>query len=286
MILDHLDVSVTLACRRFSWDSGRTRRDDDIGVGMTRRHGLVDGISINRHHLRSRRQPARSPDQGGPEIISILKVMATSNRSARKTPVFLYTRDPTLRDPPPLKPTETRKFAPPVVTLCPPMLEIRALRHFMRVPCQGALFSPVGIRAGKLSLQPEAFGAGQEATNGLKHFEKRPCRGSADRAGRNVSKHRAGLERRNVGADPPLERGRPPSSVKRARHATDDPAGVVMAARTGHEWCATREVCDRGMEMAPPRQWRTREGQRQRPQMADGFVVPMRPGNAGGGKEP
>jgi hypothetical protein len=35
--------------------------------------------------------------------------------------------------------------------------------------------------AGKLSLQPEALGAGQEATNGLKHFEKRPRRGSADR---------------------------------------------------------------------------------------------------------
>jgi hypothetical protein len=42
------------------------------------------------------------------------------------------------------------------------------------VPCQGARLSPVEIRAGKLSLQPEALGAGQEATNGLKHFEKSP----------------------------------------------------------------------------------------------------------------
>ena len=42
------------------------------------------------------------------------------------------------------------------------------------VPWQGAPFSPVEIRAGKLSLQPEALGADQEATNGLKHFEKRP----------------------------------------------------------------------------------------------------------------
>jgi hypothetical protein len=71
------------------------------------------------------------------------------------------------------------------------------------VPCQGALFSPVEIRAGKLSLQPEALGADQEATNGLKHFEKRPRRGSADRAGRNVSEHQAGLEMVNVEADPP-----------------------------------------------------------------------------------
>jgi hypothetical protein len=116
------------------------------------------------------------------------------------------------------------------------------------VPCQGALFSPVETRAGKLSLQPEALGAGQEATNGLKHFEKRPYRGPADRAGRNVSEHRAGLEIVNVGADPPQQWGRPPSTVKRARYAAGDPTGVVMAARTGHEQCATREVCDRGGE--------------------------------------
>jgi hypothetical protein len=36
------------------------------------------------------------------------------------------------------------------------------------VPWQGASFSPVEIRAGKLSLQPEAIGADQEATNDLK----------------------------------------------------------------------------------------------------------------------
>jgi hypothetical protein len=60
---------------------------------------------------------------------------------------------------------------------------------FECVPCEGALLSPVKIRAGKLSLQPEALGAGQEATNGLKHLEKKARRGSADRAGRNVSEH-------------------------------------------------------------------------------------------------
>jgi hypothetical protein len=51
------------------------------------------------------------------------------------------------------------------------------------VPCQGALLSPVKIRAGKLSLQPEALGAGQEATNGLKHFEKRPLLGASGPCG-------------------------------------------------------------------------------------------------------
>jgi hypothetical protein len=44
-------------------------------------------------------------------------------------------------------------------------------------PCQGALFSPVETRAGELSLQPEAFGAGQEATNDLKHPENEPLMG-------------------------------------------------------------------------------------------------------------
>ena len=88
-------------------------------------------------------------------------------------------------------------------TICRKTRTGGAVRSLERVPCEGAPFSPVEIRAGKLSLQPEAPGAGQEATNGLKHFERRPRRGSADRAGRNVSEHRAGLAIVNVGADPP-----------------------------------------------------------------------------------
>ncbi len=75
---------------------------------------------------------------------------------------------------------------------------------FVCVPWQGALLSLVEIQAGKLSLQPEALGADQEATNGLKHSEKRPQRGTADRAGRNASEHQAGLEIVKVGADPPF----------------------------------------------------------------------------------
>jgi hypothetical protein len=47
MLLDHFDVAIPLVCRRFSWDSSRTRRDDDISVGVAPRHGLVvGGISI------------------------------------------------------------------------------------------------------------------------------------------------------------------------------------------------------------------------------------------------
>src|SRR3954447_9575953 len=45
------------------------------------------------------------------------------------------------------------------------------------VPWQGALLSLVEAQAGKLSLQPEALGADQEATNGLEHLEKRPRKG-------------------------------------------------------------------------------------------------------------
>ncbi len=46
------------------------------------------------------------------------------------------------------------------------------------VPCQGTSSSPVEIRAGYLSLQPETLRADQEATNGLKHSEKRLRNGS------------------------------------------------------------------------------------------------------------
>ena len=42
------------------------------------------------------------------------------------------------------------------------------------VPCQGALSQRVRIPPGELLLQPEALGADQEVTNGLKHSEKRP----------------------------------------------------------------------------------------------------------------
>ncbi|OAF02811.1 hypothetical protein AYJ54_00030 [Bradyrhizobium centrolobii] len=72
------------------------------------------------------------------------------------------------------------------------------------VPCQGALFSLVEVQAGKLSLQPEVLGAGQEATNDLKHSEKRPLLGVIGPRGPQLaSEHRAGSESVIVGADPP-----------------------------------------------------------------------------------
>ena len=107
-----------------------------------------------------------------------------------------------------------------------------------------------GGNPGRQTLAPAGStrggSGGDEWSEALR--EKTPLGGTADRAGRNVSEHRAGLETVNVGADPPYKRGRSPSSAKRARNAAGDPTGVVMAARTGHEQCATREVCDRGTE--------------------------------------
>ena len=54
----------------------------------------------------------------------------------------------------------------------------------------------------------------------------------------------------DVRADPPDERGRPPSSGKRARHAPDGPTGVMMAARTANDQCEQGKSA-RGEEVAP-----------------------------------
>ena len=49
-----------------------------------------------------------------------------------------------------------------------------ALRHRIVCACR-RYTSPVGeIPTRPLSLRPDALGAGQEATNGLKHFKKIP----------------------------------------------------------------------------------------------------------------
>ena len=52
----------------------------------------------------------------------------------------------------------------------------------------------------------------------------------SEHAGRNASKRRAGLEKHNAEADPPLFRGRQPASGKRATRAPGVSAGVLAAA--------------------------------------------------------
>jgi hypothetical protein len=56
-----------------------------------------------------------------------------------------------------------------------------------------------------------------------------------EQAGRNASERRAGLEMRDVGADPPQKRGRPPSlgnwgAYPREATRTSGPTGVVAMA--------------------------------------------------------
>src|SRR5829696_2131725 len=78
------------------------------------------------------------------------------------------------------------------------------------------------------SLQPVAIGAAVEAT-------KPPEPSMREQAGRNASERRAGLEMRDVGADPPQKRGRPPSlgnwgAYPREATRTSGPTGVVAMA--------------------------------------------------------
>jgi hypothetical protein len=70
---------------------------------------------------------------------------------------------------------------------------------------------PVGASPTRLtqSLQPEAIEAVVEATKPPEPSRKRVVKRLGEFAGRNASERRAGLERSNVEADPPLKRGRP-----------------------------------------------------------------------------
>ena len=95
----------------------------------------------------------------------------------------------------------------------------------------------------QLSLQAEAPGADQGATNGLKHFGKRSLLGISGPCG---PQHKPTLMRPRKDqceSRPASGTGRPPSSGKRARHAPDGLTGVKVAARMAEHQCATREVC-------------------------------------------
>ena len=80
--------------------------------------------------------------------------------------------------------------------------------------------------------------------------------------------------------------GRPLWSGKRARYAPDRSTGVVVTARAREDLCATREVCLGARRMAVRPQRLAREGRSRPGQMADGLVIPTKPGNSGGGKGP
>ena len=133
----------------------------------------------------------------------------------------------------------------------------------------------------QLSLQPEAPGADQEATNGLKHFGKRSLLGISGPYGPQHKRTPSRPRKDQCESRPASGTGRSPSSGKRARHAPDGLTGVKVAARMAAHRCATREVCFGDHGWQPDGQRRTREGQRRLGQMADGSVVPGTLGNAG-----
>src|SRR5271169_3631422 len=133
----------------------------------------------------------------------------------------------------------------------------------------------------QLSLQPEAPGADQEATNGLKHFGKRSLLGISGPYGPQQKRTLLRPRKDQCESRPASGTGRPPSSGKRARHAPDGLTGVKVAARMAEHQCATREVCLGDQGWQPDGQRRSREGQRRLGQMADGSVLPVTPGNAG-----
>jgi hypothetical protein len=95
----------------------------------------------------------------------------------------------------------------------------------------------------QLSLQPEAPGADQEATNGLKHLGKRSLSGISGPYGPQHKRTSSRPRNDQCESRPTSGMGRSPSSGKRARNAPDGLTGVKMAARMAEHRCATREVC-------------------------------------------
>jgi hypothetical protein len=96
----------------------------------------------------------------------------------------------------------------------------------------------------------------------------------------------------NVGADPFRRWGRPPTLASKVTgwntpaHERLDPAfppGYMATTRRQTGSVATREAPSGGRTPSQPD---AREGQAGPPGVADRFVVPRKPGNSGGGKEP
>ncbi len=114
--------------------------------------------------------------------------------------------------------------------------------------------------------------------------DKGPLEGISERAGRNVSKHRASLETGNVNADPVEKRGRLASPGKGAKRAPGEFTGVVVTAC----WAAG-VLCKHGKPVpvaVGSRQPEPREGQTGPMRVTERPVVAMKPGNAGGAKGP
>ena len=98
-----------------------------------------------------------------------------------------------------------------------------------------------------------------------------------------MSKRRIGLETLNAGADPADIWGRPPPSFSGEQpDPSDGPAGVVATACLHRRTNATREA----PAVVPCHQPDAREGQAGPFGVSERLVVPEKPCNHGGGKEP
>jgi hypothetical protein len=105
--------------------------------------------------------------------------------------------------------------------------------------------SPVGVNPTRQRVAPAGSSRSGERRQRilLKHSdEKGRVRRLSERAGRNASERRAGLETGNVGADPPVTRGRPPLVGKHRATSPTGPAGVLATACMTRRPTGTREA--------------------------------------------
>ena len=137
-----------------------------------------------------------------------------------------------------------------------------------------------------------SYRSGGEATKPPEPSRQMHRKGCSESTGRNASECRAGLERVNVGADPPVYWGRPPSLGKGETGGIGRPmsdqtqrshrgigSGMsTIGRRQQHGKPCSAEEC----VLQPD----SREGQAGPIRVADRLEVPLKPGNSGGGKGP
>ncbi len=147
---------------------------------------------------------------------------------------------------------------------------------------KGSLFQQVKVLPRHRSSRPGSYPSGRGGNEAIRSLgERRQLRVVCKLAGRNASEHRGGPERHDVKADPTWRGGR--------------------LARIGREW-TTKPICFAGVvgDSMPARSngqhgKPVRVGSRLSPtttmggwlgRVAEGLVVPVKPGNSGGGKGP
>ena len=114
-------------------------------------------------------------------------------------------------------------------------------------------------------------------------MKKGRVRRLSERAGRNVSERRAGLETGNVGADPPVTRGRPLLvGASRATEPHRSHRGIGDGMHDKETDRNTGSPCGEERDPHPA----TREGQAGPQRVTERPVVATKSGNAGGAKGP